>query len=191
MGFHLVDGKGTGKAVSVSDSNRLQAQSVAFSAEQAAALKGEAFAVTTDGVTLSTLATYNGMLYLENTSTLPMYVTTVEPSCTSIAAFRIIKNPTGGTVISDANAADVHNQNFGSTTPLVATAYAASADGKTLTGGTTVWHTNTSTIDKEVGLIALDPGDSLGVSCLIANAGVTASVNLRVIITDVKTDLGL
>lgn len=56
---------------------------------------------------------------------------------TDDALITIVRNPTAGTIIDDANAASmVSNSNFGSSNTLDSLIYSASATGKTLTGGT-------------------------------------------------------
>lgn len=78
------------------------------------------------------------------------------------------RNPDAGTIVSDANAATVQNRDFGASAPPTALVYAASATGKTVSGGTEFFENyifaGTRSIFVHDGSISLPTGSSISVA---------------------------
>lgn len=89
--------------------------------------------------------TDSGLLYIKNTGAnpivIPAFIYLLGTTNGTFGEWRctVIRNPTAGTLISDANAGSPVNRNFGESTDLAiyANCYVASAYGKTVTDGTT------------------------------------------------------
>jgi hypothetical protein len=103
---------------------------------------GKAYNINTGELTL-TSANESGVLYFKNNEDNEYIVTGIAvglgPSTggasTDIPMVKIIRNPTAGTVISDATDVDINsNRNYGSAETLTADVYKG-GEGKTLTGG--------------------------------------------------------
>lgn len=118
--------------------NSIAIPQVAYESER----HGDVFVVSTGFVALTTTASFNGVVYIKNEDlqNRPVYlerlrvcggVTTMGNTMQCI----IYKNPTGGTLISDANPGFVENFNTTSSEEFSGLVYAASGDGKTVTGG--------------------------------------------------------
>lgn len=135
----IADGTGTGNLAKVNSRNRLE--TLAISEPRVADISktfGRAFILASDFISLTTTGSFNGILYIKNTSSdYDLFIDKLRV-CSSASAFlqcRIINNPTTGTLISDANAADQLSSKIGSSQTFLGLAYAASADGKTVTDG--------------------------------------------------------
>jgi hypothetical protein len=166
MGFQLIDGTGQGYAQKVDAINR--AHIVAFTrcdcADNAIRL-GKAFEFATGAFIAPTTDTEHAILYLKNTSaTEALIIHTIRTCGSAIQQWIAYKNDTGGTIISDGNAGVEQNLNFRSTNEAVADVFAASAAGKTRSGGSwlTQWINDVghSNLDFE-GALVLGTGDSL------------------------------
>jgi len=99
---------------------------------------GYSFLLATDFVSLTTTGSFNGIMYIKNTdSNKSLFIDSVRVcgDTTGNAQIRYLRNPTAGTLISDANDADQLSANAGSNIPFPGLAYSASGDGKTVTDG--------------------------------------------------------
>jgi hypothetical protein len=147
----IESGTGNGKEMRVSEGNRALTSGIAASPRTYAAFTGDAYNINTGLISISTNAA-NGIIYLKNDESpfngeSRIYVQDIAfgigesngATLTDEAQIKVIKNPTTGTLISDANAVAMKsNNNFGSSQTLSTTtlAYAASATNKTVTDGT-------------------------------------------------------
>ena len=130
------------KAV-VNEKGRLQVESTSFTRYEQSSQNGDAFNVNTEYIRSITSAGENGMLYLKNNSEFDLAIEAwfwgVENlsggTPTGNPILRAYFNPTGGTLISDANAATIVNRSAGSSETFGdIVAYKASGTGKTVTG---------------------------------------------------------
>ena len=131
----IQSGTGTGYEVGVDAQNRLQ--TIAISEERIADISsrtGRSFIVASDFVALTTTGSYNGLVYMENTSDYNLFIGQLRLCSTTSGHVQaqLIANPTGGTLISDANLADQLSANLGSSQVFGSNAYSASGDGKTV-----------------------------------------------------------
>ena len=119
----IEDGTGQGYAARVDKTNRLEVAASVVDEERVAILAGEAWAIGT-GLLQFTSANNAAVIYIKNESEADLIVDRFRVmfgTSTGGAGdwlFRIDRNPTGGTIISNASPAGVLNINHGaSTTP--------------------------------------------------------------------------
>ena len=141
MNIEILDGSGDGYRAKVNENKRLETFSITETRiADISARIGESFILTSDFVSLTTTGSFNGMMYVKNTDTeKTLFVDKIRvcgtgSSMGSLQA-KMIKNPTTGTLISDANAGLTVPANLGSNVTFGGLNYAASADGKTVTNG--------------------------------------------------------
>ena len=135
----IKDGKGRGFTAAVNTSNRLETNSVVVSEEEAAGLEGQAFALSTTTVSF-TAATESGILYLKNESESTLILDRARVMLgtatggTGDWTLKFLRNPTGGTIITNALTAGILNINHGSSQSPTGD-YFRGVQGDTLTGG--------------------------------------------------------
>lgn len=123
--------------------------SVTETERNAAVEEGQAYNINTGLVALTGTGD-SAMLYIKNDESslngesdividsIIVGINTISATITEMPIITITKNPTAGTIISDANVAPINsNSNFGSNNTLDSLVYSASATGKTFTDGTT------------------------------------------------------
>lgn len=140
MSFTIIeDGSGSGKKAKVDVNNRLNVNGITLTEYELAALEGRAFNANTKLLAL-TNDTEHAVFYLKNNELTPVSIqgwfiaissVTGTPSSTPLA--QVWFNPTGGTIVSDANAIPVVNRDAGSAKTFSFDCYKG-GDGKTLTG---------------------------------------------------------
>jgi len=135
----LEDGKGSGYKAEVDSDNRLSVMSVGASVASSEALsRGGAFVLPSGFLSLTTTGSFNGIFYIKNTSpTKNLFIGKIR-TCGDTAGsvqVKLLRNPTAGTLISDANDATKLTSNFGRNDIFEGDAYVASSDGKTVTDG--------------------------------------------------------
>ena len=176
MEIEIKDGSGTGKRAAVTKDGRLETFSITEDRLADISLReGKSFIITSDFVSLTTTASFSGIMYIKNTdSKVNLFIDKIRICGTGAAMggyaqTKFYKNPTTGTLISDANAGIVVPANLGSNEVLSATVYSASGDAKTVTDGTqfsqfTV-HLPGHTVQDDKGAIILPGGSALAIVC--------------------------
>ena len=165
------DGTGSGRSAKVDGRNRLLSRSITESNNQAATDIGNSFNINTGIISLTTNGE-SSILYVKNNEVVDLHldalsvgIGTLGGTVTESSVVTLLRNPTGGTVVSDATAADMtQNRNFGSSKALTADVYKG-AEGKTLTGGDDIaifFATGSSRMFASIDMI-LSPGSSVGV----------------------------
>ena len=167
------DGAGSGNRAKVNNNGRLETFSIVESRIADISLKkGDGFILTSDFVSLTTTASFNGMFYIKNTDPDKLIFIDKVRICGTGSAMgslqtKFYKNATTGTLISDANAGIVVAANLGSNNDFPGTVYAASGDGKTITDGTQMSqftiHLPGHTIQEYDGMLILPGGASLSI----------------------------
>jgi hypothetical protein len=188
MFYIIEDGTGSGKKASVNANNRLDTFSITETRiADISNREGRSFILTSDFVALTTTGSFNGMIYLKNTSTdRDMYIDRVRicGTGTSMNAMqcRFVKNPTAGTLISDANDGISVASNLGSNEVFTGINYAASGDGKTITDGTQfsqfTIHLPGHTIQDYNGAIIIPGGSSMAIE-VKPGAATTACIEVQ------------
>ena len=116
------DGTGTGFSLRIDGSNRAKIEGVTKSIGQAASEREEGYNINSGLVTVTTVDE-QGILYMKNNETRDIHITNTVlifgPSTSGVTTdtirARIYKNPTAGTLVSEAIEADTDsNRNFGS-----------------------------------------------------------------------------
>lgn len=138
----IKDGTGTGYQQRVDDQNRGHVFAVSVGEGQQATFSGDNFNGNTGEITL-TSANESGVFYLKNNSTTDVVVDRLAAStmgstggsATERMVLRLYRNPTGGTLITNAAAAPISsNKNFGSNEIFDGLIYKG-VEGDTVTGG--------------------------------------------------------
>lgn len=147
MAEEILDGTGTGKRALVDQNNQLHTFSITETEQKQAAELGNEYNINTGEIAFSTnSSTRTTVLYFKNDEDYDFIVTAVavglgtrSATVTDAANMFIVRNPTVGTTITNANAVDINsNVNFGSNKTLKSTTLAyKGADGEgATTGGT-------------------------------------------------------
>jgi hypothetical protein len=188
MFYIIEDGTGSGKKAKVNAENRVETFSVIESRiSDISNREGKSFILTSDFVALTTTGSFNGMIYIKNTDTSQdLYIDRVRicGTGTSMNAMqcRFVKNPTTGTLISDANDGISVAANLGSNEEFAGTNYAASGDGKTITDGLQfsqfTIHLPGHTIQEYNGAIIIPGGSSMAIE-VKPGAATTACIEVQ------------
>ena len=182
----IENGVGDGKKARVDSNNQLHVFAVTEDEQNSAAEHGYLFNINT-GLIALTGTSDSAVLYFKNNegaingesniiiTSLIFGLYTRSATITDTATATLIRNPTAGTIIDDANVASmISNSNFGSSNTLDdSLIYSASATGKTLTDGTDhakVILTEGRTAAPELN-IDLSKGSSLGVKVDLNTSG--------------------
>ena len=141
----IEDGTGTGKRLKVNKLNRLSADSVTFDREDDAIASGAGYQITSGQVTFTTSGTESAILYFKNDEDVDCVLDRVvlmigSGDTTGDWYHRIVRNPTGGTIIDNALAAGISNSNHGSANLLNGNGedIFKGIEGDTIIGGTGV-----------------------------------------------------
>lgn len=145
----ISDGTGAGYKAGVDSSNRMMTASTTETAFEYAAKAGRAFNLNTEDISLTGAASGDqGLLYIKNNedqdlSLLGWFIgirnlDTAGRSGSDTHLFKLVTNPTGGTLISDASPGFIANRTLGSPRTFDFDVFRASGSSKTVTGGDTV-----------------------------------------------------
>jgi hypothetical protein len=175
MAEEIKDGTGSGKVAKVDNNNQLHTFSVTETENQQSTRLGNSYNLNTGTIGL-TSSTASGVMYFKNDEApvngessfvIDAIAIGIDNQGTQAGACHVtvVRNPTGGTLISNAVAVDMNqNRNFGSSKELDSLVYKG-VEGDTLTGGNDIalFYQNVGTrayysIDMEV-----PKGSSIGV----------------------------
>jgi hypothetical protein len=138
MAEQIQDGTGKGYLTKVNADNRMETFSIVEArVADVAANNGKAFLLSSGFVSLTTTASFNGLMYVKNNSDEKLFIDKIRTCSDGSGSVQleIIANPTTGTLISDANNSNKLSSNMGSSEIFDGLSYAASADAKTDTDG--------------------------------------------------------
>jgi hypothetical protein len=134
------DGAATYK-VGATSRGQIKAFSVSESEAQEATELGDGYNINS-GVVGLTSSTESGVLYFKNGESRRFIIEALAVgvgsagTVTDVSQITMIKNPTGGTLISNATAVDMNeNRSFGSSNTLASSLAYKGAEGNTVTGG--------------------------------------------------------
>jgi len=182
----ITDGTGTGRRASVDGNNRLKVSSSTRTFFEDASEEGKAFNLNTEDIVIPTGVTGDqALFYVKNNEEKDLalvgwYIGIRDADRTGATSdtnlFKLVTNPTGGTLISDGVAAEIANRTLGSPRVFGLETYKASGGGKTLTGGSDVsvlyqYHTAGRTFGTVT--LTLPRGASLGITVNTFGAGFT------------------
>lgn len=191
----ILDGSGNGYAAEVDNKNRLQTLSVTLDVGQRSAIDGDTYNINTGSINLTT-ANESALLYLSNTGTSSLHITTIgylignSTGGTGDLELKVLRNPTTGTIIDNATAVDVNiNKNFGSTRTLDATVYKG-AEGYTFTNGSDAYYSLQPNSGRayliNTGTLVLPQGSSIGVSAVPQTGNTSMDIQIFLAITDYR-----
>jgi len=170
----IEDGKGSSVKAEVDANNRLVVKTskpIAFNSLNSQ----EAYDFSTsDFISITSADTETGIMYLKNNeATKDLFIDSIRTCANQIHKVILYKNPTGGTLISNASTAAATNLNFNSNNTPTALYYKG-AEGYTVTGGSVmsqhindVGHSATGYNDA----LIIGPGDSIALTFELAAAG--------------------
>jgi len=170
--MELSDGTGFGYRAKVNNQNQLE--TLAVTTNRVADISNNeetAHLIATDFVSLTTTGSFNALLYIKNNSSKTLFIQTIRTCSDGSGSLqlRLIKNPTSGTIVSDASAADSRSSNMASSVSFDGLAYTASGDGKTITDGDNLTQfINKSpghSIQEYDGAVVIPKGKSIGLTC--------------------------
>lgn len=176
------DGTGKGNQVKVDADNRLYSNAVTREEVELSIFKGNGYNINTGLVNITNAGVDNAIWYLKNNDSEDLIIHEIliilgtTTGGTGDGTLKVFRNPTGGTIVSNAVAVEANvNRNFSSSNILdVDTFKGATAD--TLTGGTTLGSTNrsgASVVNFTSTPFLLKTGNSVGITWA-ASSGNTA-----------------
>ena len=167
----IEDGTGTGNKAKVDSHGRVRALSVSEPLSVDAAVNGKNYNINSGMINL-TSGSESAVAYFKNKETDSFVIEEIlvilgtSTGGSGDLEVKLIKNPSSGTIVSNAVAGDnVSNRNFGSTTELKADFYKG-VEGDTLTDGTAfadTIRTQPSAISFDADVIILPESASIGV----------------------------
>lgn len=174
----ITDGTGGGYKAGVDSTNRLKVASTTDTSFEAACEDGRAFNLNTEDISLTgAVSGDQGLLYIKNNEAGDLALIgwfigirnldTTGRSGSDTHLFKLITNPTGGTLISDASAGYIANRTLGNPRTFDFDAYRATGPGKSVTGGDTIpvlyqYHTSGRTFGTVT--LILPRGSSLAIT---------------------------
>lgn len=187
--MEITDGTGNGKAARVSDDNRLHTFSLIEYPMESFSHTGDSFTIPSEFIALTTTASYTGILYLINTSvTHNIHIERVRTSSTVGTLWKIVKNPTAGTLISAGTVVTPVNYNFSSGRTLTGTVKKG-VDAQTVTDGIWMeqWQTGVyQAIERQYdGSVILGAGNSIAILAQ-PSAAATVALTLSVWVEALK-----
>jgi hypothetical protein len=172
MSESICDGTGDGFKAKVDKLHRLHVDSVTFGRSELEVELGNGFNTNT-GILNLTTANKSGVLYFKNLEDSPVVITTMfylfgeSNASGGEVLVDVLRNPTTGTIISDAVDAEMAgvNRNFGSSKLLEADIYKG-GEGKTFTNGEklieSLFSNSPNRHTLRVGDLVLPKGSSIG-----------------------------
>lgn len=193
MAEQIIDGTGRGFRVLVDSSNRLHTQAVTETIVESASEDGRAFNINTGTINLTT-ANESALLYLKNNGDRDIHISSVgyllgnSTGGSGDVILKVIKNPTAGTVVSDAIATDIlENKNVGSSNIITVDAYKG-GEGKTLTDGSNFYYSLIAGAARpyviSTGTVVIPKGGSIGVK-VTPQTGNT-SMNIQIFLSAIE-----
>ncbi len=181
----IEDGTGKGTKAAVDTENRLLTKAIMnCDCKDVSQTTAQSYEFATGAFLAPTTTAEHAVFYLKNTSsTKHLHIHEIRTCGSVIQQWILYKNDTGGTVVSDANAGVEINHNFASSNTADADVFAASAAGKTRSGGSwmsqhinDVGHSNI----EYAGALILGQNDSLTLTVQnVASATTLACVRIH------------
>lgn len=141
-----------------------------------ASVDGLAYTIHSDFVSLTTTASFSGMLYVKNTGTLPFFIEKLNLYGTAVAQWYLYKNVTAGTLVSAGVAKTPGNLNLGVSLSFPGSVLAG-ADARTITDGMVLTQAicdiGGCTLDLN-GSLMIPQNSSIALSCKPSVAGTYA-----------------
>jgi hypothetical protein len=174
MGIQIEDGKGRGYCASVDSKNYLKTNSFQRREIVLASNDGDAYAISSAFLSLTTTDTNTGILYIKNTAPETFFLDEIIVSSNGVyTKWTIVRNPTTGTLISAGTSIEPVNLNFGSGATFTGICKAG-ADAKTITDGinATMLMSSMNTRIQTAEAVILQKGNSLGIVANVPSAAI-------------------
>lgn len=169
----ILDGTGQGHHAKVTATHRLETSSVTRSEHLNAAENQDAYFIPSSHISLTTTASFSGVIYLLNTDDRNFHMYSIRTCNDVVCQWNFYKNPTTGTLISGGTLVAPENADFGSATLFTGEARYG-ADALTVTDGSVfAQHINDvgHTTMEPYGAIILRKNDAFAVTAKPASAG--------------------
>lgn len=186
----IEDGKGTGYSAQVDNNHRLQVKSISEGFNVEAAILGDNYNINTGPITL-TSDNNSAVFYLKNGEEKDFIITEIiailgtSTGGSGDTVVKIIKNPTTGTIITNAVDVDnTENRNFGSSKELAESHICKGVEGDTFTDGVDFADTSRSgstTVNFDADVIILPKSSSIGVEIEPATGNTNQIVRVAVV----------
>lgn len=167
MGVQIESAGLNANGMVVNSKGRALVEAFTFPGITNAAVLGSAFYIATDFVPLTTTGAFSGILYLKNTTSLQLRVSSIRTCGLTNQEWKLIRNPTAGTLISAGTALAPGNLLFSSGREFQAEAKVG-VDGHTVTDGALLaqWINAVGHSREEFqGSITLDQNNTLALVC--------------------------
>jgi len=174
MSFTIRDGIGSGKEAKVTNNNRLSTTAVTETEADLATNEGTRYNINTGTITL-TDANNTTVFYIKNNEDSNLIVTALiynlgnSTGGSGDLTIDVIRNPTTGDIVTNANDVDIlQNQNHSSTRTLAADVYKGATSEALITDGdasiSTLSSSGTGRIVVSLGALTVPKGSSLAVN---------------------------
>ena len=186
MGFEITDGGGKGYSAEVDSENRLRVFSIAEPEVFNASSLGNSYNFNT-GVINLTSASKSAVFYIKNNGDSDLIITQLfylignSTAGTGDVLITVLRNPTTGTIISNAVAMEVGgvNRNFGSSKIITTDSYKG-AEASTFTNGDKIIESiidqSPTRVTVEVGGLVIPRGTSIGIDITPATSNSSLDV---------------
>jgi hypothetical protein len=186
MGFEITDGGGKGYSAEVDSENRLRVFSIAEPEVFNASSLGNSYNFNT-GVINLTSASKSAVFYIKNNGDSDLIITQLfylignSTAGTGDVLVTVLRNPTTGTIISNAVAMEMDgvNRNFGSSKNLTTDSYKG-AEASTFTNGDKIIESiidqSPTRVTVEVGGLVIPRGTSIGIDITPATSNSSLDV---------------
>lgn len=186
MGFEITDGGGKGYSAEVDSENRLRVFSIAEPEVFNASSLGNSYNFNT-GVINLTSASKSAVFYIKNNGDSDLIITQLfylignSTAGTGDVLITVLRNPTTGTIISNAVAMEMDgvNRNFGSSKSLTTDSYKG-AEASTFTNGDKIIESiidqSPTRVTVEVGGLVIPRGTSIGIDITPATSNSSLDV---------------
>tara|TARA_R110000822_G_C15307967_1_gene492577 strand:+ start:975 stop:1562 length:588 start_codon:yes stop_codon:yes gene_type:complete len=186
MGFEITDGGGKGYSAEVDSENRLRVFSISEQEVFNASSLGNSYNFNT-GVINLTSASKSAVFYIKNNGDSDLIITQLfylignSTAGTGDVLITVLRNPTTGTIISNAVAMEMDgvNRNFGSSKILTTDSYKG-AEASTFTNGDKIIESiidqSPTRITVEVGGLVIPRGTSIGIDITPATSNSSLDV---------------
>jgi hypothetical protein len=186
MGFEITDGGGKGYSAEVDSENRLRVFSISEQEVYNASSLGNSYNFNT-GVINLTSDSKSAVLYIKNNGDPDLILTQLSYSMgnstggTGDVLVTVLRNPTTGTIISNAVAMEMDgvNRNFGSSKSLTTDSYKG-AEASTFTNGDKIIESiidqSPTRVTVEVGGLVIPRGTSIGIDITPATSNSSLDV---------------
>jgi hypothetical protein len=198
MSETIIDGSGRGYSAKVTENQQVLTLAVMENIDSHHTFQSDGYNYNTGNITL-TSGSKSALVYIKNNDNRDIVITTlvynigVNAGGSGNNLVQVERNPTGGTIVSNAVAQVPVNRDFGSANTLTVASYKG-AEGYTLTGGTVIVESLLPIAAGRqvvsVGSLILRKGNSIGITLTppTSTSSVTVQMAVAMYIVDTSTE---